>query len=154
MSPLVNEKYLEVRNWLVEWWLDDKDGWAQLAPEHQQVLHAYFDPTVARSDVEAIAYRKRVTEASPSLPQRAGRVLKYARRVAAGEIYYDPLPSEIAGHGRQPARWISVQPLVRPHPDLDAYTRAILELLERGPRVEKDRTRKRRLGDPPHAPLS
>lgn len=94
----------------------------------QRVLHDYFDPTLVRSEQEALAHRRSVTAAHPGLPQRAGKALKRFQMVKARQLEYVPPVHVSAARARQRGHAITVRAVLKPHPDMRALARAMLSL--------------------------
>lgn len=74
MPRLTPQDYLARRQFLMELWFDRDGGpFAVVPTSMQRDLHDFFAPSEGLTDNEALAHRKGMTKASPSLPQKAGR---------------------------------------------------------------------------------
>lgn len=73
MPRLTDAAYLSQRNLLVGEVDQQRGRLIHLDIGDQVVLHDFFQPSRTMTDQEALAYRRRMTEAWPSLPHQAGR---------------------------------------------------------------------------------
>ena len=85
MPRLTTRDYLMIRHFLIDLW-NENDGQAfgALPGYAQRALHDYFAPTVTMTDRDALAHRKQMTRAFPSLPQKAGRDFEALRASLEG----------------------------------------------------------------------
>jgi hypothetical protein len=68
-------------------WQQSAGGvFAELFPQEQWYLHDYFRPSEQLSDQALLAHRKEISARRPSLPQRAGRALKFLQAVLATSL--------------------------------------------------------------------
>lgn len=102
-------------------------------PIDQQVLHAYFAPSEAMSDVEALRYRAAVTRERPSLAQRAGRAYALIEPFILTKPKPRPpvtmTPQLRRKRGEKPV--IVVGCVLRPKPDLEKLTKVAWALAKR-----------------------
>jgi len=76
MPRLTNSDYLLYRAELAALFEEQVPVQVFLSYRDQLVLHDYFAPTQELTDAEAIAHRLAITQANPSLPNRAGKILR------------------------------------------------------------------------------
>ena len=80
MPRLTHTDYIAAHDYLYKIWKQDNATFALLSWSDQMVIHDYFAPTEKLAKEDLIAHRAIMTRASPSLPQRAGKVLMQYRR--------------------------------------------------------------------------
>jgi hypothetical protein len=126
--------YLIRRQFLRQQWWEAHDGaaFADLLYQQQLDLHDYFAPAAPFTNQEALAHRREMTIAFPSLPQKAGRAFMPLRAAEDGtpnqivDTYRDATTSVelIASKSR------SVRISGTTHPTVDYYrlARALLNL--------------------------
>jgi hypothetical protein len=74
MTRLTNPTYLNQRKELAQEWRREGGGaLIMLSRTEQWALHDFYALTDKLNDEQAMAHRKAATQASPSLPQRAGK---------------------------------------------------------------------------------
>jgi hypothetical protein len=76
MPRLTARQYLKTHDRLRSLWLRDRRLFAEIAPEDQWLLHAFFVPDRELSNLELLQHREAVAEERPSLPHQAGRALE------------------------------------------------------------------------------
>jgi hypothetical protein len=133
MPRLTTRDYLTIRRFLIKLWdQDDGQNFAVLPGHAQRDLHDYFAPTVPMSDHDALAHRKQITKAFPSLPQKAGRDFEALRASLEGR-----LNQMVDRHRVQTARTfkvngkprtIRVSAVSRPKIDTHYLAKALLQL--------------------------
>jgi len=133
MPRLTNRDYLIHRLYLRQHWLDrDGAAFANLPLQDQLDIHDYFAPSVAFTDSEALTHRSEMTEAFPSLPQKAGRAYEAMCAAIDGTPHriVDTFRSEtttvelIAGKRRS----LRITGIARPTADHYRLARALLNL--------------------------
>jgi len=133
MPRLTNADYLLYRSELFLVW-DDMNVFGRLSAQDQWILHGYFVPTKQISAEEAIAHRKAVSRAIPSLPNRAGKVMRKVQLLQSIDWIKVARPPQDAG-----PRHLTLRSIVRPEPDLDQIARSMISLAieaaERGTRL-------------------
>jgi len=78
MPRLTTSKYLEAHRQLRQSQLDD-GTYAQISERDQVELHLFLCPRKDWSDDELLEHRRVISNADPSLPQRAGRAPQMIR---------------------------------------------------------------------------
>lgn len=136
MPRLTHNQYCEHRSFLRDAWLHGMGPYGNFTPREQWDLHAYFAPTKKMSDAELRQYRKDKTEADPSLPQRAGKIMsRFYDEHHALKYAVAPMPAVVAaGKGaskrlRKADRRVTVKAVVKPEVDMDSMKKAMRELV-------------------------
>lgn len=147
MPRLAHPDYCAQHRFLREVWLNDQPAWSELSPNEQWDLHDFFSPTRDLSAYEPKEFRRKMTAADPSLPQRAGRALNKlevvlaVRAAAAQAPAVQPVPVEKPKRKYTSGkRKISVKALVHPEPDIDGTAKALIALARE--MAEADRVNK------------
>jgi hypothetical protein len=128
MPRTTNQQYLAAYRFLRAVWCESDGGvFAELSPQEQWYLHDYLRPSEQLSDEALLAHCKEISIQRPSLPQCAGRALKFLQAVL--ETFVEPAPAVRHQPGeRLPTKRvtsISVGAVVRPKPDAAALARII-----------------------------
>lgn len=137
MPRLTHNQYCEHRSFLRDAWLHHAVIYGNFTPREQWDLHAYFAPTKKMNDTELRQYRKEKTEADPSLPQRAGKIMSRfydEYHVLMHAAASTPAVVE-AGKGaskrlRKADRRITVKAVVKPEVDMNYLEKALRELVK------------------------
>ena len=135
MPRLTTRDYLRIRHFLIRLWAQgDGHDFAALPGHAQRDLHDYFAPAVSMSDRDALAHRKQMTEAFPSLPQKAGRAFEGLRASFEGR------PNRLVDQHRAEstrmlnvggkARAIRIAAVSRPKIDTHYLAMALLQLVK------------------------
>lgn len=135
MPRLTTRDYLTIRHALIDLW-NENDGQAfgALPGYAQRDLHDYFAPTVPMTDRDALAHRKKMTKAFPSLPQKAGRDFEALRANLEGrpnrlvDRHHAKTTRTHKVGGR--TRIIRVAAVSRPAIDTHYLAKALLQLLK------------------------
>jgi hypothetical protein len=133
MPRLTLQDYLTTRDYLAELWIErDGLGFSALPGHAQRDLHDYFAPSVSMTVREATLHRQEMTNAFPTLPQKAGRT------VAALRAHLEGRPSQMVDRRREKISGtfdsagktytIRVEPERRPHVDTYRLARALVSL--------------------------
>jgi hypothetical protein len=133
MPRLTHNKYCEHRSFLWDVWQHHMVVYGNFTPREQWDLHAYFAPTKKMSDAELWQYRKEKTEADPSLPQRAGKVMprfydEYHALKHAGARVLVAAAGSSKRRGKADRR-VTVNAVVKPEIDMDSLKKAMRELV-------------------------
>lgn len=122
MSRLSNRDYLIQRQYLVEEWLERDGGALGNLPYQQQLdLHDFYAPAEVMTDLEATRHRAAMTQAFPSLPQKAGRANQAVQAAISGKVNqlvdtHRTATTSTAKIGGRP-HTIRVAAIARPKPD-------------------------------------
>ena len=138
MPRFTNTKCLEVHQRLRECWPGEIGSHAQISERVQIELHLCFCPSKDWSDEKLLGHRRVMSKADPSLPQRAGRVVKRFERAQAGEVVYVPPVYEAPVRSRERSHAISVRGVRTPEPDLPRLVRAIIRMADEQDRRDDD----------------
>ncbi len=125
MPRLSNSDYLYSRSELLALLNEKIPIQVHFSYSDQMVLHAYFVPTMQINDEEALAYRKVISKENPSLPNRAGKLMK--RVAALRSIDWSRTPRS---NGIGPSRRLVVQSLVRAEPDIEKIAGTLIALID------------------------
>ncbi len=151
MPRLTDRDFLAQRLLLIgEWWDREANAFIDLPTSAQRDLHDFYGPAEAMPDEQALAHRKAMTKAFPSLPQKAGRAFEALRAIKAGEPnrLLDQSPtakgSTFVSNGR--SRRIRVKALAQPRRDPARLARLVIKMMDSDPDGEllKPGRRKRR----------
>jgi hypothetical protein len=133
MPRLTFHEYLKHRQFLFQQWEEQEAAtFADLPLQQQLDLHDYFAPSVPLTDQQAVRHRDEITEAFPSLPQKAGRAYHAFRSAVDGSLnqIVDVYRAEtttvemIAGKRRS----LRITGIAHPVPDHYRLARALLAL--------------------------
>lgn len=107
--------------------------YGNFTPREQWDLHDYFAPTKKMNDTELRQYRKEKTEADPSLPQRAGKIMprfydEYHVIKHAGARVLVPAAGSSKRRSKADRR-VVVKAVVKPEIDMDSMKKAMRELV-------------------------
>jgi hypothetical protein len=116
MPRLTSNDYLAIRNQLILLWKNNQSRLGTVSGSDQSALHSFFRPADQLADDEALAHRARITEAHPSLPQRAGRAYRHLQNPVHQPAF------AVSSKGRV----VTARAVRRPQPDLEAFRKAML----------------------------
>jgi hypothetical protein len=155
MPRLTNDLYLERHGFLRKAWHDFYDIFSVLPVTQQWELHRYYQSQSGRAPAELLRRRAEMTEAEPSLPNRAGksfsrvyRAFRHAFEYAQGDeqrffraVVAQIPEASITRHyvpatSTAPARVIKVWSVARPEPDLQKLVLALKLLAEQQAREQ------------------
>lgn len=135
MPRLTNQTYLAQRRLLVRLW-HEREGalFSVLPPYVQHDLHDFYAPSELLTDAEALAHRAAMTNAFPSLPQKAGRAFGALSAHLEGrpslmvERYEASTTMTHRVGNNQKARVLRLTVVIRPAPDVHYLAKALLRL--------------------------
>ena len=116
--------YLSTHHQLKNLWLTSQSVFGLLSSRDQQLLHDYFRPSEDLTDQALLIHKATITEAQPSLPNRAGKVLRQLQAHVASQAVRRPiLRTKVSPGG---ARNITVHAVRRPRPDYTTLSKALM----------------------------
>ena len=122
MSRLADTEYLIRHEMVHRAWKQDKRLYTHLSFSQQRDIHDYYLGARHCTEAELLEHRQQVTKKDPSLPHRASRAFLAMLRPSATP----PAPTgKLTHRGTR----LSVRPLVRPDPDLDAIAKVVLDVV-------------------------
>ncbi len=133
MSRLTQNNYLDRRLFLRQRWaVNDGAAFGELSLQDQLDLHDYYALSIPVTNEQALQHRLAMTNAFPSLPQKAGRAYGALRAV------FDGAPNQmIEGHRRSTTtveiiadtrHSLRIAGIAHPKPDHYRLARALLKL--------------------------
>ncbi|WP_111036468.1 hypothetical protein [Curtobacterium sp. MCBD17_019] len=136
MPRLSSSQYLATRRSLFADWFLKIPVLSHLPYAEQLTLHEFFAFTKHLNDTEALAHRRAATAADPSLPHRAGKVMKRFDRLST--IDWEAERRKQAATGQKPSGHKVIHGLARPEPGLDRIARSIAERIVHEIEEEQD----------------
>lgn len=132
MPRLTSKDFLAQRRLLIEEWYEhDAIAFGDVPLQGQRDLHDFYAPAEPFGDADALKHRAAMTEAFPSLPQKAGRALQALLR--SQELHRQRAAARQAaqGHPRPTARshGVRIAVVARPKPDAEKLAKAIVKLM-------------------------
>lgn len=138
MPRLTRRDYITRHNFLKQIWAHHSELFAVLPVKQQWEVHRYYQLSHGLSEEQLVDYRKTIEREEASLPQRASkayaqldRVFRYAFEVSEGdgakfrETVNRFTADKSVGHGKKRLR---VGAVVKPEPDLERFSKALVEL--------------------------
>ncbi|WP_148043351.1 hypothetical protein [Flexivirga caeni] len=124
MPRLTNHTYLHIHHKLRELWVTHPQTLSLVSYRDQLALHRYFSPAIDEPDARHLAHRRWISEAEPSLPQRAGRAYQ---RLGRAIEEAQPAPGAAVRTPADAPRRLRVQGLARPELDVERIAQVIFE---------------------------
>jgi hypothetical protein len=139
---LSNSNYLSQREFLIDAWKLFPGVFTAVSYNQQLEIHAFYQPSKDLTDEQVLAHREQISQAQPSLPNRAGKLL--TRMETAARLLQERLDSQpdqdstrrVRVSTSRGQRHIKVVPLARPEMDVRKLAVALLDLAEQVQREE------------------
>jgi hypothetical protein len=144
-------------------WQQHKKLFTLLTPGQQLEVYDYFQATKDFPDEQLLVNRRFMTQAQPSLPQRAGKhfsrlwqAYRTAEKLAEGhpELLDQAIAHVVSKHSAQQEGavtkkgTVTIRALAKPEIDLDKLARALLTMVDDLPQAERDRLEAQGKADP------
>lgn len=126
MPRLTDRDYCCRRTLLTVLYEQRDSAFIGLTTVEQRALHDYYVPSLQLEPAELKTHRRAITKLDPTLPQRAGRAWAHLEQLQSTKR----APVINAGTGR--VRHIRALGVIRPEPDYDKFTRALLSIARDG----------------------
>lgn len=150
MARVTKAQYVNRHAALQGMWIECRDLFAVVSSTQQRDLHRYYAVTKQLGDDALMSYRTTVSQADPSLSQRAGKTYQHMRKVQQAAIAHAAGDTaKFEAYVRKSARWSTapakhglntrVAVIARPEPDTDRLIAALLAIVEELPEEERER---------------
>lgn len=95
MPRLTNPAYIELHHRLRRLWVANDANYLEFSPTEQMAIHGFFAPSKDLDDDALIEHRTEITARQPSLPQRAGRAVRFLDQIERSAVYRQDRAAEL-----------------------------------------------------------